>query len=285
MTDGSDTSTLHDDVGSGTDVDMKFDSITFENLDGVGLLTLNRPAVLNSLTPDMHVEIRTVLTHIDKTPEIRALVITGAGRGFSAGADLSEIDMTPDDELLDRIDPGKLLANAYNPTVAMFKSLRVPTIAAVNGVAAGAGASMAMLCDLIVCHPKSYFVQSFSKIGMIPDAGATWSLVNRIGYGRAMGLCMTGERLDAERARDWGLVWSVHEECVTEALSIAARFAVMPTRALVALRNVLDAATCSDIERQVELETRVQSELGRNPDFIEGVTAFMEKRPPVFRGV
>ena len=264
---------------------MTNESVIFEREGGVAILKLNRPEVLNSLTREMHVRIREVLEEIESSTDYRALVITGTGRGFCAGADLSQIDMTPDEELLDRIDPGKLLSEAYNPTVRLLKKLRVPTIAAVNGVAAGAGASLAILCDLIIADPKSYFVQSFAKIGMIPDAGATWSLVNRIGYGRAMGLCMTGKRLDANQAKEWGLVWDVSESCLTDSIRQATELASMPTRALAALRQVLSAACHQGMDDQLDMETSCQSDLGKSKDFIEGVTAFMEKRPAVFLGL
>lgn len=258
--------------------------VLFEEANGVAILTLNRPEVLNSLTPEMHVQIREVLAKIQSSPEIRALVVTGSGRGFCAGADLSEIDLTPDFGLMDRIDPGRLLSESYNPTVRLFQELRVPTIAALNGVAAGAGASLALLCDMTIAHPSAYFIQSFTKIGMIPDAGATWTLVNRIGYGRAMGLCMTGGRLDANRAKEWGLVWDVSESCLQDAVSLAEDLARMPTKALAALRQTLSVACHQDLNAQLEVETSHQSALGRTQDFVEGVTAFMEKRPAVFVG-
>ncbi|HUD94903.1 enoyl-CoA hydratase-related protein [Sphingobium sp.] len=263
---------------------MELHNIEFERRDGVGILTLNRPEVLNSISREMQDEIRAVLAEVDNSPECRALVITGAGRGFSAGADLSKIDMTPDEGLLDRIDPGKLLSEAYNPTVRLLDKLRVPTIAAVNGVAAGAGASLALQCDMIIAHSKASFIQSFAKIGMIPDAGASWTLVNKIGYARAMGLCMTGMRLDAAKAKEWGLVWEVSDTCLEDAIALASELAVMPTLALVALRKLLSLGCHQDIHQQLDIETRTQSELGKSPDFIEGVTAFMEKRPAVFTG-
>lgn len=258
--------------------------VLFEVTNGVAILTLNRPEVLNSLTPEMHIQIREALENIQSSPEIRALVVTGSGRGFCAGADLSEIDLTPDSGLIDRIDPGRLLREAYNPTVRLFQELRVPTIAALNGVAAGAGASLALLCDITIAHPGAYFVQSFTKIGMIPDAGATWTLVNRIGYGRAMGLCMTGGRLEASLAKEWGLVWDVSESCLQDAVSLAEELARMPTRALATLRQTLSVACHQDMNAQLEVETKNQSELGKTQDFVEGVTAFMEKRPAVFVG-
>jgi 2-(1,2-epoxy-1,2-dihydrophenyl)acetyl-CoA isomerase len=249
----------------------------------VGILTLNRPEVLNSLTREMQAEIRTVLQQITDTRDCRALVITGAGRGFSAGADLSKIDMTPDDGLLERIDPGKLLSEAYNPTVRMLQSLRVPTIAAVNGVAAGAGASLALQCDIVIADTKASFIQSFNKIGMIPDAGATWTLVNKIGYARAVGLCMTGKRLDAATAKDWGLVWDVTDDCLGDAVALAVELSRMPSEALVTLREIMSLACQQDLEAQLQLETQRQSRLGKSPDFIEAVNAFMEKRPAVFK--
>lgn len=262
---------------------MNLEFVTYEMRQRVGILTLNRPEVLNSLTREMQAEIRTVLQQITDTRDCRALVITGAGRGFSAGADLSKIDMTPDDGLLERIDPGKLLSEAYNPTVRMLQSLRVPTIAAVNGVAAGAGASLALQCDIVIADTKASFIQSFNKIGMIPDAGATWTLVNKIGYARAVGLCMTGKRLDAATAKDWGLVWDVTDDCLGDAVALAVELSRMPSEALVTLREIMSLACQQDLEAQLQLETQRQSRLGKSPDFIEAVNAFMEKRPAVFK--
>lgn len=263
-------------------MDLQF--VQFEVRQRVGILTLNRPEVLNSLTREMQVEIRAVLQQIADMNDCRALVITGAGRGFCAGADLSKIDMTPDDDLLERIDPGKLLSEAYNPTVRMLQGLRVPTIAAVNGVAAGAGASLALQCDIVIADTKASFIQSFNKIGMIPDAGATWTLVNKIGYARAMGLCMTGKRLDAKTAMEWGLVWDVSDSCLDDAIMLATDLVQMPTKALIALREVMSLGCHQGLNEQLEIETCRQSELGKLPDFIEAVNAFMEKRPPVFEG-
>ncbi|UZW56415.1 enoyl-CoA hydratase-related protein [Sphingobium sp. JS3065] len=262
---------------------MDFKFVKYEVRKQVGILTLNRPDVLNSITREMQTEIRAVLQQIADTRDCRVLVITGAGRGFSAGADLSKIDMTPDDGLMERIDPGKLLSEAYNPTVRMLQGLRVPTIAAVNGVAAGAGASLALQCDIIVADTKASFIQSFNKIGMIPDAGATWTLVNKIGYARAMGLCMTGKRLDAATAKQWGLVWDVSDNCLDDAITLAGQLAQMPSDALVTLRQIMSLACQQDLESQLEVETQHQSRLGKSPDFVEAVNAFMEKRPAVFK--
>lgn len=262
-------------------MDLQF--VKFDMHGRVGVLTLNRPEVLNSISRDMQEEIRTVLQAINDSAECRALVITGAGRGFCTGADLSKIDVTPDEGLLDRIDPGKLLSEAYNPTVRMLHGLRVPTIAAVNGVAAGAGASIAFQCDMILADTNAYFMQAFAKIGMIPDGGATWSLVNKIGYARTMGLCMTGMRLDAKTAKEWGLVWEVSDTCLDDAITLATGFSQMPTKALAALREVVSLGGHHSLDDQLEIETRRQSELGKYPEFVEAVTAFMEKRPPVFK--
>lgn len=262
---------------------MDLEFVKYEVRQRVGILTLNRPEVLNSITREMQAEIRTVLQEIEDTRDCRALVITGAGRGFSAGADLSKIDMTPDDDLLERIDPGKLLSEAYNPTVRMLQGLRVPTIAAVNGVAAGAGASLAIQCDIVIADTKASFIQSFNKIGMIPDAGATWTLVNKIGYARAMGLCMTGRRLDAATAKEWGLVWDVSDNCLDDAIALAGELTQMPSDALVSLREIMSLACQQDLDTQLEVETQHQSRLGKSADFIEAVNAFMEKRPAVFK--
>jgi 2-(1,2-epoxy-1,2-dihydrophenyl)acetyl-CoA isomerase len=250
----------------------------------VAVLTLNRPQALNSFTRQMHRDLWAGLDRAEANPAIRALVITGAGRGFCAGADLGEFDLAPGPNLLERANPGPLIDQAFNPTVRRLQKLRMPTIAAVNGVAAGAGASLAMTCDIAIAAPTASFIQVFSKIGLIPDAGGSWFLAQRLGLARALALAMTGDKLAAAQARDWGLIWDVADDCVAAALALAQRLAGMPTQALVATRELLRESSTRTLDQQLDAERDTQSALGRTHDYIEGVTAFLEKRPPAFTG-
>lgn len=263
---------------------MTEESVLFEARGAVALLTLNRPAALNSFTRAMHQALWAALDRAEADEAVRALVITGAGRGFCAGADLAEFDFTPGPDLVARADPGPVIEQAFNPTVRRLQRLRMPTIAAVNGVAAGAGASLAMTCDIAIAAPQASFIQAFSKIGLIPDAGGSWFLVERLGLARALALAMTGDKLPATQARDWGLIWDVAEDPLAAALALAERLAQMPTKALVATRALLREAGTRTLDAQLDAERDMQSALGRTHDYIEGVMAFREKRSPNFMG-
>ncbi len=186
--------------------------------------------------------------------------------------------------MVERADPGPVIEETFNPTVRRLQGLRMPTIAAVNGVAAGAGASLAMTCDIAIAAPGASFIQAFSKIGLVPDAGGTWFLAQRLGLARAMGLAMTGDKLSAAQARDWGMIWDVADDCLGAATALAQRLAAMPTQALVATRAILREANSNTLEQQLQLERATQSAMGRTHDYIEGVTAFLEKRAPAFTG-
>jgi 2-(1,2-epoxy-1,2-dihydrophenyl)acetyl-CoA isomerase len=259
-------------------------TVLFEVRGAVALITLNRPAALNSFTRQMHHELWAALDQAEANPAIRAAVITGAGRGFCAGADLSDFDFTPGPKLVERADPGPIIDQAFNPSTRRLQSLRMPTLAAVNGVAAGAGASLAMACDIVIASPGASFIQAFSKIGLIPDAGGSWLLVERLGLARAMALAMTGDKLTAEKAKEWGMIWDVAEDALAAALVLAERLAQMPTQALVATRALLQSATTRTLSEQLDAERDTQSGLGRTHDYFEGVQAFLEKRPAQFKG-
>lgn len=266
---------------------MTEQTVLYETRGAVALVTLNRPQSLNSFTRAMHRELWAALDRIEADKDVRALVITGAGRGFCAGADLAEFDFEPGPNLVERADPGPVIDQAFNPTVRKLQALRVPTVAAVNGVAAGAGASLAMTCDLAVAAPGAVFIQAFSKIGLVPDAGGSWFLVKRLGLARALGCAMLGDKLTAAEAKEQGMIWDVAaqgEDCVEAALKLAQRLAELPTRALVETRRLLRAAASNELDAQLDLERDTQSALGRTHDYIEGVMAFREKRPARFKG-
>lgn len=258
--------------------------VLYEEDGAIAVLTLNRPAALNSFTRQMHRELWAALDRIEADKHIRALVLTGAGRAFCAGADLSEFDFRPGDDIMFRADPGPVIDQAFNPTTRRLINVRVPTICAVNGVAAGAGASVAMACDIAIAAPGASFIQAFSKIGLVPDSGGTWLLPQRIGLARAMALAMTGDKLGAQDAKAMGMIWDVADDAVGAARAMAERLAAMPTRALVATRHLLRGAHTHSLDEQLDLERDVQSRLGFTHDYIEGVNAFLQKRAPQFKG-
>ena len=263
---------------------MTDSTVLYAEQGAVAIATLNRPQALNSFNRQMHHDLWAALDKASANPAIRALVITGAGRGFCAGADLAEFDLRPGPDLMARADPGPIIDQAFNPTVRRLQGLRMPVLAAVNGVAAGAGASLAMTCDITIAAPGASFIQAFSKIGLIPDAGGTWFLAQRLGLARAMGVALTGDKLSAAQAKDWGMIWDVADDCLASATALAQRLAAMPTQALVATRTMLRDAGHRTLDQQLDAERQTQSAMGRTHDYIEGVTAFLQKRLPVFTG-
>jgi 2-(1,2-epoxy-1,2-dihydrophenyl)acetyl-CoA isomerase len=263
---------------------MQGDTVLYEQRGAVALITLNRPEALNSFTRAMHSELWSALDRAEAEPTVRAVVLTGAGRGFCAGLDLSELDFAPGPGQMERANPGPVIEQAFNPTTRRLQNLSLPTVVAVNGVAAGAGASLVMACDIAIAAPNASFVQAFSKIGLIPDAGGSWLLVERLGLARAMALAMTGDKLPAAQAKEWGMIWEVSDDPLAAALALADKLAVMPTKALVATRALLRDASTRTLDAHLDIERDQQAALGATHDYIEGVTAFLEKRPPQFKG-
>ncbi len=246
----------------------------------VRVLTLNRPAALNSFTGEMHGRLMAALDDAAADASVRALVLTGAGRGFCAGQDLNDPAMAGQGVP----DVAAVIEQRYRPLSERLFSMPVPTIAAVNGVAAGAGANVAIGCDIVFAARSASFIQAFSKIGLIPDAGGSWLLPRLVGRARALALAMTGDKLPAEEAERIGLIWKCVDDAalMDTALAMAQRLAAMPSRALAATRRVIDAGSRSSLADAVTLEARTQGELGRAPDFAEGVAAFLGKRAPKF---
>ena len=262
---------------------MDYQNILFTTQDGIARLTLNRPDKLNSFTGAMHAELRDALDRIQADKTMRVLVITGAGRAFCAGQDLADPDMAVGATMP---DVGNVVEQNYKPLILRLQNLRVPTVAMVNGVAAGAGASLALACDLVIAGKGASFLQAFSKIGLVPDTGGTWFLPQRVGMARAMGLAMLADKLPAEKAAEWGLIWQAVEDADLAATvdKLATQLSTMPTKALVRTRQALHAAPTHTLEQQLSMEGGFMRELGWSPDFAEGVAAFMEKRAPRFTG-
>jgi 2-(1,2-epoxy-1,2-dihydrophenyl)acetyl-CoA isomerase len=263
---------------------MNFETITFSVEAGIARLTLNRPDKLNSFNTEMHAELRVALDSIQNDTSVRVLVLSGAGRAFCAGQDLADRAMQMVDGKMP--DIGNVVETNYKPLVLRLQNLRVPTIAAVNGIAAGAGASVALACDLVVATKSASFLQAFSKIGLIPDTGGTWFLPQRIGMARAMGLALLADKLPAEKAAEWGLIWSCVEDADFAGAvdALAKQLSTAPTKALVRTRQAMHAAPGHTLEQQLSMEGGFMRELGWSPDYAEGVAAFMTKRAPNFTG-
>jgi 2-(1,2-epoxy-1,2-dihydrophenyl)acetyl-CoA isomerase len=262
---------------------MPTQHIQAEQRDGVLKLTLDRPDVLNSFNARMAEELVTALRAAASDEATRAVLLTGIGRGFCAGQDLAEV--MPDTES-PPADLGEVVARQYNPIIRAIRTTEKPFVCAVNGVAAGAGANIAFACDLVVASENATFVQSFSRIGLIPDSGGTFILPHIVGLQRANALAMLGEKLDANRALAWGLVYEVVPASTLADISfdLARRLAAMPTRALGLIKRGFNASFTNDLEAQLALEAELQGEAGRTEDYAEGVRAFVEKRKPRFNG-
>lgn len=265
---------------------MEFKDILYSVTDAVALIRFNRPQALNAMTLGLMQELGQAFTAAAENPAVKAIVLTGEGRGFCSGADLSASMAKPPLDAQGQLDLGRALQDHYNPLVLQMRAIPKPVIAAVNGMAAGAGASLALMADLTVAARSAYFLQAFVNVGLIPDAGGTWLLPRSVGPQRAMGLALLGERLPAEQALDWGLIWQVtdDEQLMPTALALAQRLASGPAVAIERIKRSIHAAAQNPLERQLDLERDLQRECGRSQDFMEGVMAFMQKRKANFKG-
>ncbi|MBN0987897.1 2-(1,2-epoxy-1,2-dihydrophenyl)acetyl-CoA isomerase PaaG [Amphritea pacifica] len=262
---------------------MTYEHIEFEITEGVAVLTLNRPDSLNSFNTQMHAEVRDALKQVKTSDAVRCLLITGNGRGFCAGQDLSDRAVDPDAEMPDL---GESIEKNYNPMIRTISSLEMPVICAVNGVAAGAGANIALACDIVLASKNASFIQAFCKIGLIPDSGGTWTLPRAVGFPRAMALSLLGDKLSAEQAEQWGMIWKTYpaEELKEVALAMAKQLATQPTKGLALIKRALQASANNSLNEQLDLERDLQTLAGRTDDYREGVSAFMAKRPAQFTG-
>ena len=256
-------------------------TITHKNENSILTITLNRPEVFNSFNREMALELQTILDVAAKDNNVRVILITGAGKAFCAGQDLKEVT-TPE------LNPGfkKILEEHYNPIITRIRAIEKPVIAAVNGVAAGAGANIALACDIIIAHEKVSFIQAFSKIGLVPDSAGTYLLPRLIGFGKAAALMMLGDKVSAEEAERMGMIYKVipSEIFEDEVLALATKMAKMPTKALGLTKRLLNQSMANDITSQLALESKLQIEAAQSEDYAEGVDAFVNKRKPEFKG-
>jgi 2-(1,2-epoxy-1,2-dihydrophenyl)acetyl-CoA isomerase len=258
-------------------------TILLQIKNGIARLTLNRPERLNSFNTQMHEELRDALSQVEQDKDVRILVLTGAGRGFCAGQDLSDTAIVSDG---DSADLGAMIEKYYAPLVLRLRALKVPVICAVNGVAAGAGANLALACDIVIAKKSASFIQSFCKLGLIPDTGGTYVLPRLIGTARAMGLALLGDKLSAEQAADWGMIWRCIEDTDFDSVidETAQRLAGAPTLGLARTKEAILSSGLRTLEQQLNHERCAMRDLGRTSDFKEGVAAFLEKRAPTFTG-
>lgn len=250
---------------------------------GVMTITLNRPDRLNSFNDLMHQQLAACLTQAERDDNVRCLLITGAGRGFCAGQDLNDRNVDPSGPAPDL---GLSVERFYNPLVRRLAALPKPVIAAVNGVAAGAGATLALGCDIVLATRSANFVMAFSKLGLVPDCGGSWFLPRVAGRARAMGLALLGEKLSAEQAAQWGMIWQLVEdaELADTSRQLARHLATQPTFGLGLIKKALQVSETNGLDAQLDLERDYQRLAGRSDDYREGVSAFLAKRPPLFSG-
>ena len=260
-----------------------YETILFDLAGGVAKLTLNRPDRLNSFTARMHEEVRDALAQVTAANGARALLLTGAGRGFCAGQDLNDRAVSPGGRA---VDLGETVETQWNPLARAITSLDMPVVCAVNGVAAGAGASLAFLCDIVLAARSARFILSFAAIGLIPDTGGTWHLPRMLGLPRAMGMALTGEPVSAEKAETWGAIWKCADDAalMDEANALAQRLAAGPTLGLAATKHALRGSGLRTLDEELDNERALMRRCGFSSDYKEGVAAFLEKRKPRFTG-
>jgi 2-(1,2-epoxy-1,2-dihydrophenyl)acetyl-CoA isomerase len=254
--------------------------VLYESAQAIATITLNRPDVLNALDDALIRALRDAVERAAGDDAVRAVLLTGAGRGFSSGADLASVPPSPS------LDLGQLLRERYHPVILAMRSMPKPVVCAVNGPAAGAGMSIALAGDIVLAARSAYFVQAFSKIGLVPDAGSTWFLPRYAGDVRARAMALLAERIDAPTAERFGLVWQVldDEQLMPQARQLAVRLAAQPTRACALIKQALNDSFGRDLPAQLELEATLQTQAGRTEDFAEGVAAFLQRRAPLFKG-
>jgi len=262
---------------------VNYASILFSIENGIARLTLNRPDRLNSFTDAMHAEVRDAMARVKADASVRVLLLTGAGRGFCAGQDLADRAVAPGAA---PVDLGDSIDRNYKPLVLALRALPFPVICAVNGVAAGAGANLALACDIVIAAKSASFIEAFCKLGLIPDTGGTYFLPRLVGTARAMGLALLGDKLSAEQAAQWGLIWQCVDDAELPAVTerLLAHFATAPTRGLARSKEAIYASPRNTLEAQLELERDFMRELGKSDDYREGVSAFAAKRTPQFTG-
>jgi 2-(1,2-epoxy-1,2-dihydrophenyl)acetyl-CoA isomerase len=258
-------------------------TVLLDRADGVATITLNRPDKLNSFTVDMHAALADALAAVAADETVRCTLITGAGRGFCAGQDLNDRAVAPGDTMPDIAES---IETRYNPMVRAVRALRMPVICAVNGVAAGAGANLAFACDIVLAARSASFIQAFCKIGLVPDSGGTWTLPRLVGPARAAGLMMLGDKVPAEQAAQWGMIWRAVDDdaLMDEARGLARHLATQPTTGLALIKQALAASATNTLDEQLDLERDLQRQAGATQDYAEGVRAFLDKRPPAFTG-
>jgi 2-(1,2-epoxy-1,2-dihydrophenyl)acetyl-CoA isomerase len=258
---------------------MTYETIQFERTGHIARITLNRPDRLNSFTRAMHAELRDAIANLG---DARVVVLTGAGRGFCAGQDLNDRAVAPGEA----VDLGETVEESWNPLIRTLAALPQPVIARVNGVAAGAGANIALACDLVIAAKSAKFIQSFSALGLIPDSGGSWHLPRLVGQARALGLVLTGEPLPAEKAAEWGLIWKAVDDGTLDAEvdAVAAKLASLPPLGLAAIKSIVRSSWTRSLDEELDLQRDEMRRLGFTEDYREGVAAFLEKRPAQFKG-